>query len=121
MKKRPTAITGPLNTSRLIEVVAADTDVPIAQARKIVMATFDAITRANASGHKVAITNFVTFQPYRTLRRNARNPQTGEAITVAAHQAVKVRQSDRFIELIRSRDRKASISKLPKGSLTATE
>lgn len=119
--KKPTRITSDLNTTSLIEVVAADTDIPVAQAREIVMATFDAITRASASGYKVTITNFVSFLPYRTKRRKARNPQNGEIVTVPAHQVVRVRQSDKFTEMIRRRDRKATIRKAPKGSLTAAE
>ncbi|MCQ9178584.1 HU family DNA-binding protein, partial [Streptomyces sp. IBSBF 2953] len=70
-------------------------------------------------GHGVSITNFVSFLPYRTKRREARNPQTGEPFTVAPHQAVRVRQSDRFIETIRTRNRTASIRKAPKGSKAA--
>ncbi|MFF9097608.1 HU family DNA-binding protein [Streptomyces sp. NPDC014802] len=119
--KKPARITSDLNTTSLIEVVAADTDIPVAQAREIVMATFDAITRAAAGGYNVSITNFVSFLPYRTKQRKARNPQNGEVITVPAHQVVRVRQSAKFVEMIRRRDRKATIRKAAKGSLSAAE
>ncbi|MFF9238429.1 HU family DNA-binding protein [Streptomyces sp. NPDC014776] len=119
--KKPTRITRDLTTTSLIEVVAADTDIPVREAREIVIATFDAIARASASGYKVSITNFVSFLPYRTKRRKAHNPQNGESITVPAHQVVRIRQSAKFVDMIRRRDRKATIRKAPKGSLTAAE
>ncbi|MEU8907023.1 HU family DNA-binding protein [Streptomyces mirabilis] len=116
MKKQLTRITKPLTTTSLIDVVAADVDKPAAEVHEVVMATFDAIARATASGHKVAVTNFGTWFPYRAKRRRSRNPQTGEPVMVAAHQALRFRTSDRLVELVRKRDRRASIRKLPKGS-----
>lgn len=116
MKKKLTRITKPLTTTSLIDVVAADVAKPTDEVHEVLMATFDAIARATASGHKVAITNFGTWFPYRAKRRQSRNPQTGELVMVAAHQAVRFRNSDRLAELVRNRDRRASIRKLPKGS-----
>ncbi|MET7776270.1 HU family DNA-binding protein [Streptomyces mirabilis] len=111
-----TRITKPLTTTSLIDVVAADVDMPTDQVHEVVMATFNVIARATASGHKVAVTNFGTWVPYRAKRRMSRNPQNGQPVTVAAHQAVRFRTSDRLAELVRNRDRRASIRKLPKGS-----
>ncbi|MFE2469772.1 HU family DNA-binding protein [Streptomyces mirabilis] len=116
MKKKLTRITKPLTTTSLIATVAADVDKPAAEVHEVLMAAFDVIARATASGHKVAITNFGTWFPYRVKRHTNRNPQTGEPVIVEAHQAVKFRPSDRLVELVRKRDRRASIRKLPKGS-----
>lgn len=114
--KKPTRITGRVNTTRLIEIVAADTDARPADVRDIVMATFDAIARANASGHDVAVTNFVTFTAHRLKRAQRRNPQTGEMFTSPAHQVVRVRVSDHLADAVRRRDRQVTIRKAPKGS-----
>ena len=118
MKKKPTRITGRLNTTRLIEVVAADLDTTPAAVRDTVMATFDAIGRSVASGHDVAITNFLTFRSLRVKRRACRNPQTGETVTVPSHRVVRPRVSDHLAAGVRSGDRKFTIRKAPKGSKT---
>jgi nucleoid DNA-binding protein len=119
MKKKLTRITGPLNTMRLVDVVAADLDVPTAQAHEAVMTVFSAIARANAGGHKVAITNFGTFLPTHTKERIARNPQTGELFTAAAHQVTRFRISDSLAAAVRRRDRRFSIRKQPKRTAAA--
>ncbi|MFF9310143.1 HU family DNA-binding protein [Streptomyces sp. NPDC014748] len=119
-KRRPTPITGRLTTTKLIDVVAADLDADPKQVRDTVMATFDAIARATAGGHDVAITNFGTWVSYRVKRHKARDPRTGESLVVAAHQKVRFRVSDSLAAAVRRRDRKATIRKAPKGSLTTT-
>ncbi|MGV4984557.1 HU family DNA-binding protein [Streptomyces sp. NRAIS4] len=111
--KKKTRITRRLNTTQLIAVVAAVSDT--------VMATFDAIARANASGHDVAITNFVTFISHRVKRTRRRNPQTGEIFTAAAHQAVRLRVSDHLAAAVRRRDRNVTIRKAPKGTRQPAE
>ncbi|MFJ2719422.1 HU family DNA-binding protein [Streptomyces sp. NPDC087437] len=118
-KKRPTPITERLTTTKLIDVVAADLDIPTAEAREAVMATFGAIARAAASGHDVAITNFGTWRSYRVKRRTSRNPQNGEPVIVPAHQKVSFRVGPALADAVRRRDRKASIGKAPKGTKTA--
>ncbi|MFJ4365111.1 HU family DNA-binding protein [Streptomyces chartreusis] len=119
MKTKPTPIKNRLTTTGLIDVVAADLGVPPEQAHDAVMAVFSAITRANAGGHDVAITNFGTFLSYRTKAQKARNPQTGEAFTTRAHQKVRFRVSPALAGAVRRRDRKATIRKAPKGTRTA--
>ncbi|MGW0581940.1 HU family DNA-binding protein, partial [Streptomyces sp. NPDC002920] len=118
LQKKPSPINNRLNTTRLIEIVAADVDSTPEKVRDTVMATFDAIARANASGHDVAITNLVTFVSRRVKKTRRRNPQTGEWFTAAAHQAVRVRVSDHLADAVRRRDRKVTIRKAPKGSKT---
>ncbi|WP_329214930.1 HU family DNA-binding protein [Streptomyces sp. NBC_01485] len=119
MKKKPTPIEARVTTTRLLEIVAADVDSTPDAVRATVMATFSAIARATASGHDVAVTNFGTWMSYRAKKRTARNPQTGEAVLVPAHQAVRFRISPHLADAVRRRDRKASIRKAPKGSKAA--
>ncbi|MFD1656949.1 HU family DNA-binding protein [Streptomyces caeni] len=108
-------ITERLTTTTLIDVVAADLGIPTDQARAAVTATFDAIARATASGHDVAVTNFGTWISYRTKQRKARDPRNGEQVMVAAHQKVRFRVSPHLADAVRRRDRKASVRKAPSG------
>ncbi|MFF3847995.1 HU family DNA-binding protein [Streptomyces sp. NPDC002328] len=118
MKKKPTPIKSRLNTTALIAVVAADLGVPPAQVRETVMTTFDVIARATASGHDVAVTNFVTFASRRVKQAKRRNPQNDEPVIVPAHQVLRFRVSDHLASAVRRRDRKVTIRKAPKGSKT---
>ncbi|MET7477961.1 HU family DNA-binding protein [Streptomyces sp. NPDC005648] len=117
-KKKPTPITKRLTTTTLINHVAADLGTLPDEVRPTVMATFDAIARANASGHDVAITNFVTFVSHQVKRRTVRNPQTGEAIPVPAHRVVRLRVSGHLADAVRRRDRRVTIRKAAKGTKT---
>lgn len=119
MPKTPTPITERLNNTRLIEVVAADLGVSKDTASAAVMATFNAVARAVASGHSVAITNFGTWLPYDTPARTAVNPQTGEPISIPGHQKMRFRVSPNLADAVRRKDRAATIRKAPKGSRTA--
>lgn len=119
---RTVRFTHDLNQTQLIEAVAAELGVSQDEARKAVHAFIDVVARALASGHNVAITNFVSFISYRKNARKARNPQTGSTVRVPAHQAVRVRVLPRLAEVVRSRKpSSASMRKLPKGSLSGGE
>lgn len=63
---------------------------------KALKAVFDAIKDEVVAGNKVDIAGFGSFQPVDRAARTARNPQTGEAIQVAAKKAVKFKASKTF-------------------------
>jgi nucleoid DNA-binding protein len=116
VKKKPTRITTRLNTTRLLEVVAADCGTTTDAVRPVVLATFDAIARANASGHDVAITNFVTFISHRVTRSLRRNPQNNEPVVSPAHQVVRLRVSRHLADAVRRKDRNVTIRKAGKNA-----
>jgi DNA-binding protein HU-beta len=63
---------------------------------KALKSAFDAIKDEVIAGNKVDIAGFGSFQPADRAARTARNPQTGEAIQVAAKKAVKFKASKTF-------------------------
>ena len=73
-----------MNTTDLIERVAAENGVAKEQARKIVDSTIAAIAAATVAGDEVALSGFGRFKVMRLAERQGRNPATGEAITIAA-------------------------------------
>lgn len=80
-----------MNKSELVEAIAARTDL----ARKDVAAVLDGmfveVSKVVAKGgEKVTIPGFITFEQTERSARTGRNPQTGEAIEVAASKAVKI-------------------------------
>ncbi|MFG2900943.1 HU family DNA-binding protein [Streptomyces zaomyceticus] len=103
-----------LNTVALAEAVATELDVSNTDGRRIVQAVFDVIARAVAGGHPVAITNFGTFLPIERAARTARNPQTGQPVTVPANTDVRFRVSPGLRATVRTADpASATIRKRP--------
>ncbi len=76
-----------MNKSDLIDAVANATGSSKVDAQKSVDAALDAISGALASGEKVSISGFGTFEVRSRAARTGRNPQTGETIQVAASKA----------------------------------
>lgn len=68
----------------LIAKVAADADLTKKDAEKAVAAVIDGITGALASGDKVVLVGFGTFETRNRPERKGLNPRTKEAITIAA-------------------------------------
>lgn len=73
-----------MNKSQLIDVVAAKTDLKKKDAEAAVAAVLDAVAEALASGEKVQLIGFGTFEVKERAARTGRNPATGEEITIAA-------------------------------------
>ncbi|MGZ0198871.1 HU family DNA-binding protein [Streptomyces sp. RM1] len=91
-----------MNKAQLIKVVATATG-DRAQAALAVETTFDAIVRAVAAGEPVSITGFGSLTPVDRPARAARNPQTGEPISVGESRVVKYRPGTRFKEFVAGR------------------
>jgi DNA-binding protein HU-beta len=73
-----------MNKGELIDAVARNTGESKATAEKIINETLDTIVSGVVANGKVAITGFGTFEARDRAARTGRNPQTGEAIQVAA-------------------------------------
>lgn len=73
-----------MNKSDLIMAVAESADITKAKAEAAVNALMATITAELKEGGSVALTGFGTFQVRARAARTGRNPQTGEAIEVAA-------------------------------------
>ena len=73
-----------MNKTQLIEAVAAKTDLKKKDAEAAVNAVVVAIQEALKAGDKVQLVGFGTFEVKERGARTGRNPQTGEAIEIAA-------------------------------------
>lgn len=73
-----------MNRSDLIAAVAEQTGLSAQQAGEAVGAALEGIVRGVASGDSVALAGFGTFERRERAARAGRNPQTGEAIQIAA-------------------------------------
>lgn len=68
-----------------------------------VTGVFDAIRTAVARGEDVTLRGFGSFRRSLHARREARNPKTGEAITVDEHFAVKFKPGKEFKDAVNQR------------------
>ena len=68
----------------MIEAVAAKAEIKKKDAEVAVNAVIEAIEEALKAGEKVQLVGFGTFEVKERGARTGRNPQTGEAIEIAA-------------------------------------
>lgn len=68
----------------LVNKVAEKTGLKKKDAELAVNSVFDSIEEALASGEKVQVIGFGTFETRSRAARSGRNPQTGETIEIAA-------------------------------------
>jgi len=73
-----------LNKTGLVSAVAEKTGLTKKDADKAVNALFEVVTETLASGERVQIIGFGTFEVRHRAARKGRNPQTGEVIDIAA-------------------------------------
>jgi len=72
-----------MNKSELIEAIAAQADVPKAQAGRVLDAMVAVVGDALADGKQVSMMGFGTFLVRERPARSGRNPRTGETINIA--------------------------------------
>ncbi len=77
-----------MNTSDIIDAVAADSNLTKAQAKTIVDGVFKAVADAAAKGEEVSIPGFGKFKVANKPARTGRNPATGGTIEIAASKKV---------------------------------
>ena len=76
-----------MNKAALIAAVAEKTSLSKKDAEKALSGFVDIVTDALIQGEKVQLIGFGTFEVKNRPARAARNPRTGEALTIAASKA----------------------------------
>jgi len=73
-----------MNKSELVDAISQKTNVSNKEADAILTAMIEEIVAAVASGNKVTLVGFGSFEPRERQAREGRNPKTGEAMTISA-------------------------------------
>lgn len=76
-----------MNKTEMIAAITAKTGKTKKEAEEALSAVVDVITEALVAGDKVQLVGFGAFEVKARPERTAHNPQTGEAITIAASKA----------------------------------
>ncbi len=79
-----------MNKSQLVDAVAEKSGLTKSQAEAALDGVLTAVTDAVASGDKVTLPGFGTFEARERSARTGRNPQTGAEIAIPAGKRVKV-------------------------------
>jgi len=78
-----------MNKTELIAVVAEKAELSKKDAEKAIKAFTDAVSEELVKGGKIQLVGFGTFEVSERAAREGRNPQTGEAMTIAASKTPK--------------------------------
>ena len=73
-----------MNKGELVDAVAEKAEVSKKDADAIVTAAVEAIMESVASGEKVSLVGFGSFEPRARKAREGRNPKTGETLKIPA-------------------------------------
>jgi len=79
-----------LNKTDLVAAIAAESGQSQAAVGGVVDAFFNIVAKSVASGTKVAIPGWISFERTQRAARAGRNPATGATIQIAASKGVKV-------------------------------
>jgi DNA-binding protein HU-beta len=77
-----------MNKSDLVEAMAADAGISKAAAAKALDSLMNNVKNTLKDGGKLALVGFGSFTVKERAARQGRNPQTGEAINIAARKVV---------------------------------
>lgn len=78
-----------MNKNELIDAIAAEAGSTKAESSRILDAFINQVTKAVATGDKVTLVGFGTFQPTNRAAKTGRNPKTGKTLEIPASVAPK--------------------------------
>ncbi|MDR0703088.1 MAG: HU family DNA-binding protein [Azoarcus sp.] len=78
-----------MNKGEFVEALADRLEVPRAQAERALAGVLELLSDQLVKGEKVTFTGFGSFEVSERAARTGRNPQTGEAIKIAASRVPK--------------------------------
>ena len=85
-----------MNKAELIDAIADRTGIAKSTVDEVIKGMTETIETQVASGDKIAIPGFISFQKVKRAARTGRNPRTGETIKIPASATVKVTAGDRL-------------------------
>ena len=93
-----------MNKGELVDKTAEKANVTKKQADAVITAAIDSIMEAVASGDKVTLVGFGSFEPRERKEREGRNPKTGEAMTIPETKVPGFSAGKLFKELVSGND-----------------
>jgi len=79
-----------VNKAELVDAIVAESGATKTAVQDVLRAFEEVVVTNVSKGEKIVLSGFLSFERVDRKARTARNPQTGEAIEVAASRAPKV-------------------------------
>lgn len=89
-----------MNKTDLVNAIAEKTGQPSSAVGEVLAAFEGVVTQAVASGEKVQLPGFLTFERAQRAARTGRNPATGAEIQIAAATVPKVKVGKTFKDAV---------------------
>lgn len=90
-----------MNKTEMIKEIAERTELTKADSEKVLAAFQDIVKEKLASGDKVQLVGFGTFETVERAGREGRNPRTGESMYIEKSISPKFKPSNAFKEAVR--------------------
>jgi DNA-binding protein HU-beta len=90
-----------VNKAELVDAIVAESGATKAAVTEFLRAFEDVVVENVSKGEKIVLSGFLSFERVERKARTARNPQTGEAINVAASRAPKVSIGSTFKKAVK--------------------
>lgn len=91
-----------MNKSELVANIAASGDLTKSAAGKALERVLARMAEAMGRGERVTLSGFGSFRVVERAEQKGRNPQTGQAMTIPAHNVVKFRPGKKLYTSVRS-------------------
>ena len=92
-----------MNKEELVKAVAKKASVSQKDAAEVIAATIETIQKTVASGNKVTLVGFGTFESRKRAARTGRNPQTGDVIKIAEKTVPAFSAGKNFKEIVKKK------------------
>ena len=94
-----------MNKNDLVESMAEEFELTKSYARELIDRVFETIAEAAHHGEEVSLAGFGKFKIVERQARKGRNPQTGEAVRIAAKKALKFQAAKAMKESLNTKTR----------------
>ncbi len=89
-----------MTKAELVSRMADDADITKTMAENVLNGLIEAIGGALASGDKITLVGFGTFEVVERSQREGRNPRTGEVMTIPASKTVRFKAGSKLKESV---------------------
>tara|TARA_B110000261_G_C12981594_1_gene316650 strand:+ start:170 stop:448 length:279 start_codon:yes stop_codon:yes gene_type:complete len=89
-----------MNKKELVQTIAKNASVTVADAEKCLGAFMNNIEKALARGDKITLVGFGAFETKRRNARDGRNPKTGETIYIPSTKVINFKAGKKIKQII---------------------
>jgi DNA-binding protein HU-beta len=90
-----------MNKSELIDAIANRTGIAKSTVDEVIKGMTETVEQTVATGDKIQIPGFISFQKVQRSARTGRNPQTGDVLQIPASATVKVTAGARLKSMVK--------------------